>query len=281
LKIKNYIRNEPYTINLENDYTILELASLILTTNSDSVIIVDNNKPVYIITSSDIINFFINSLQTLYINEVMEKFPKDLITIEEESDVYEAHKLMREHKIEHIIVLNENKELIGEVFYNDLIMKFVEFSLQDELTGLNNRRFLETILTRYSKSKTSIGFIFIDVDDFKFINDNYGHEKGDYVLSEIGNIIRSSIRDVDFGFRYGGDEFLVLVFGISKEILERISKRIFQKISSIKVSDINAKTSIGVSLYPEEADNLNSALKLADERLYKIKHSGKGKICHG
>lgn len=281
MKIKNYIRNEPYTINLENDYTILELASLILTTNSDSVIIVDNNKPVYIITSSDIINFFINSLQTLYINEVMEKFPKDLITIEEESDVYEAHKLMREHKIEHIIVLNENKELIGEVFYNDLIMKFVEFSLQDELTGLNNRRFLETILTRYSKSKTSIGFIFIDVDDFKFINDNYGHEKGDYVLSEIGNIIRSSIRDVDFGFRYGGDEFLVLVFGISKEILERISKRIFQKISSIKVSDINAKTSIGVSLYPEEADNLNSALKLADERLYKIKHSGKGKICHG
>lgn len=281
MKIKNYIRNEPYTINLENDYTILELASLILTTNSDSVIIVDNNKPVYIITSSDIINFFINSLQTLYINEVMEKFPKDLITIEEEADVYEAHKLMREHKIEHIIVLNENKELIGEVFYNDLIMKFVEFSLQDELTGLNNRRFLETILTRYSKSKTSIGFIFIDVDDFKFINDNYGHEKGDYVLSEIGKIIRSSIRDVDFGFRYGGDEFLVLVFGISKEILERISKRIFQKISSIKVSDINAKTSIGVSLYPEEADNLNSALKLADERLYKIKHSGKGKICHG
>jgi len=281
LKIKNYIRNKPHTLNLEDDYTILEIASLILTANSESVVIVSGKKPVYIITSSDIINLFLESLQNLHLKEVIEKFPKKLITIGENEDVYEAHRLMRQHRIEHIIVINNIGELVGEIFYNDLIMKFVEFSLQDELTGLNNRRFLETILTRYANSKAPIGFIFIDVDEFKFINDTYGHKQGDFVLSEVGRIIRESIRDVDFGFRYGGDEFLVLVFGITKEVLEKIAKRIFEKISKIKIEDYYVKTSIGVALYPEDADDLNSALKLADERLYQVKHGTKGEICNG
>ena len=282
MKIKKYIRNKPYTINLDDDYTILDLASLILNTNTDSIVIINSsNQPVYIITNSDILHFFVNSLQNLTITEIMKKFPKELITIQENEDLYEAHKLMRKYKIEHILVLNEEKKLIGEIFYNDLIIKFVEFSLKDELSGLNNRRFLDTILARYENSDRPIGFIFVDVDDFKFINDTFGHKEGDFVVAKIGEIIRNSIRDMDFGFRYGGDEFLILIFNVNKEVLEKITQRIFDKISNIKLNNKNISVSVGVSLYPKESNDLNQALKLADNRLYAVKNNGKGKIYNG
>lgn len=282
MKIKKYIRNKPYTINLDDDYTILDLASLILNTNTDSIVIINSsNQPVYIITNSDILHFFVNSLQNLTITEIMKKFPKELITIQENEDLYEAHKLMRKYKIEHILVLNEKKKLIGEIFYNDLIIKFVEFSLKDELSGLNNRRFLDTILARYENSDRPIGFIFVDVDDFKFINDTFGHKEGDFVVAKIGEIIRNSIRDMDFGFRYGGDEFLILIFNANKEVLEKITQRIFDKISNIKLNNKNISVSVGVSLYPKESNDLNQALKLADNRLYAVKNNGKGKIYNG
>ena len=282
MKIKKYIRNKPYTINLDDDYTILDLASLILNTNTDSIVIINSsNQPVYIITNSDILHFFVNSLQNLTITEIIKKFPKELITIQENEDLYEAHKLMRKYKIEHILVLNEKKKLIGEIFYNDLIIKFVEFSLKDELSGLNNRRFLDTILARYENSDRPIGFIFVDVDDFKFINDTFGHKEGDFVVAKIGEIIRNSIRDMDFGFRYGGDEFLILIFNANKEVLEKITQRIFDKISNIKLNNKNISVSVGVSLYPKESNDLNQALKLADNRLYAVKNNGKGKIYNG
>ncbi len=282
MKIKKYIRNKPYTINLDDDYTILDLASLILNTNTDSIVIINSsNQPVYIITNSDILHFFVNSLQNLTITEIIKKFPKELITIQENEDLYEAHKLMRKYKIEHILVLNEKKKLIGEIFYNDLIIKFVEFSLKDELSGLNNRRFLDTILARYENSDRPIGFIFVDVDDFKFINDTFGHKEGDFVVAKIGEIIRNSIRDMDFGFRYGGDEFLILIFNVNKEVLEKITQRIFDKISNIKLNNKNISVSVGVSLYPKESNDLNQALKLADNRLYAVKNNGKGKIYNG
>jgi len=279
MKISNYIRRKPFSINYDENYTILEIASLFLKTNNESVVIVNDKKPIYIITNSDLIYYFLNKVQDLSIQEIMEKYPKKLITIHHDNDVYEAYKKMRAFSIEHLIVVDDNENLIGEVYHQDLVMKFVEFALKDELTGLNNSRFLETMIQRYNGIDVKIGVIFIDIDDFKHFNDKFGHEVGDKVIKFVANKIQESIREVDFGFRYGGDEFVVMVFSQPKEIVLKIANRIFDKITNSEFKEYGfVKVSIGVAMYPDDNRDLKKVIKLADEELYIAKNSGKGKI---
>ena len=197
-----------------------------------------------------------------------ERFPKLLSKIDEELD-----------ELRYLIVVDENNELVGEVYHQDLVMKFVEFALKDEMTGLNNQRFLETIIQRYNQTKVKIGVIFVDIDNFKYFNDKFGHKIGDEVIKFVANSIKESIRDVDFGFRYGGDEFVVMVFEQEKEIVLKIARRIFDKITN-KVDKRFGKVSvsIGVALYPEDNNDLEKVIELADKELYIAKNSGKGKI---
>jgi diguanylate cyclase (GGDEF)-like protein len=232
MKIYKYIRQKPFSINYKDNYTILELASLFLKTNNDSAIILKDEKPIYIITNTDLINYFLNNDDKLTIQSIIEKYPKIVISVNKNDDVYEAYKKMRRAGIEHLIVVDDEGKLVGEVYQKDLVMKFVEFALKDELTGLNNSRFLDTIIQRYNGSDIKIGVIFIDIDDFKHFNDEYGHKVGDEVIQFVAKNIKESIREVDFGFRYGGDEFIVMVFEQPKEIVLKIAKRIFDKITS-------------------------------------------------
>ena len=213
MKIYKYIRQTPFSINYNENYTILELASLFLTKNNDSTVILKDKKPIYIITNTDLINYFLNKDEYLTIQEIMMRYPKYLITVNKNDDVYEAYKKMRGAAIEHLIVVDDDGYLVGEVYQQDLVMKFVEFSLKDELTGLNNQRFLDTIIQKYENSDARIGIIFIDIDDFKHFNDKFGHNIGDEVIKFVATQIKNSIRDMDFGFRYGGDEFVIIYTG--------------------------------------------------------------------
>jgi diguanylate cyclase (GGDEF)-like protein len=186
---------------------------------------------------------------------------------------------MRSIAIEHLVVVDDDGNLLGEVYQKDLVMKFVEFALKDDLTGLNNPRFLDTIIQKYNGSNVNIGVIFIDIDDFKYFNDKFGHKIGDEVIKFVAQQIKLSIREVDFGFRYGGDEFVIMVFNQPKEIVLKIAQRIFDKISNHK-HEVYGKigVSIGVSMYPEDNIDLKEVIKLADKELYIAKNSGKGKI---
>jgi len=279
MKIFKYIRQKPFSINYDDNYTILDLASLFLQTNNDSTIVVKDEKPIYIITNTDLINFFLQKDEALNIKEIIKKYPKHLIVIQQNSDVYDAYKQMRGASIEHLIVVDDNGKLIGEVYQKDLVMKFVEFALKDELTGLNNARFLDTIIQRYNGTKTNIGVIFIDIDDFKHFNDTFGHKVGDEVIQFVADKIKESIREVDFGFRYGGDEFVIMIFEQPKEIVLKIAKRIFDKITK-SINDKYGKVgiSVGISMYPQDNKDLEQVITLADKELYIAKNTGKGKI---
>jgi len=279
MKIYNYIRNKPLTINYDDNYTILEVASLFLKTNNESVVILKAKKPIYIITNTDLIFYFLENNENLTIQQIMDKYPKKLITIHKDEDVYEAYKRMRGIGIEHLIVVDEDEKLLGEVYQQDLIVKFVEFALKDEMTGLNNIRFLETILQKYNGTNTKIGIIFIDIDNFKYFNDKFGHKVGDEVIKIVSAKIKESIREMDFAFRYGGDEFVVMIFSQPKDVVLKVAERIFDNISNYH-SDLfgHIGVSIGVAIYPDDNKDLREVIKLADEELYIAKKTGKGKI---
>jgi diguanylate cyclase (GGDEF)-like protein len=92
-------------------------------------------------------------------------------------------------------------------------------------------------------------------------------------------LYKKSIREIDFAFRYGGDEFLVLIINQNKDILLKIAKRIFDKINSIENEKFGKiSVSIGVALYPDDGKNLDEAIKMADKNLYIAKNSGKGQV---
>ncbi|MFT7860178.1 MAG: EAL domain-containing protein [Sulfurimonas sp.] len=161
--------------------------------------------------------------------------------------------------------------------------KLYNLSTKDPLSGLYNRlSLIEKINWLISQSKrTKQGFtlIFLDLDDFKNINDTYGHEFGDKVLKEISGVISSSLRENDIVSRFGGDEFVIILPNITEvsdivKVLTKLQKQLFLPI---RYEDFtyNTTSSMGITIYPKDGNDSNSLLKNADIAMYKAKDLGK------
>lgn len=153
----------------------------------------------------------------------------------------------------------------------------------DPLTGIFNRRYFENQLSkelqRASRYEHSLSILFIDIDHFKMINDEFGHQAGDAILSELSQSIERSLRSVDVVARYGGDEFIILLpetkkaqaFKTAQRILNTIKNHDFFK-SKLKVKELSV--SIGVAGFPEDAGGTYELIKKADTALYQAKAKG-------
>jgi diguanylate cyclase (GGDEF)-like protein len=123
----------------------------------------------------------------------------------------------------------------------------------------------------------------IDIDYFKMVNDTYGHDVGDKVIKVLADVLLSSIREADIAFRFGGEEFLILLHNCTKEGVEEVAQKIRQNFEK-QVIEANpskrfTKTlSIGTSLFPQDTDAIWKAIKYADIALYKAKNSGRNKV---
>jgi len=156
----------------------------------------------------------------------------------------------------------------------------------DDLTGLYNSRFLKYAVTvaiqkcRDPSSRFSV--LFIDVDHFKKVNDTNNHLVGSEFLIAIGRTIRNAIRGVDPVFRYGGDEFVVLLNETgteeAKEIAERIRKNIERRIFVIQGCRLRTTVSIGVATYPIHAKERETLLKMADEAMFSVKKASRNAV---
>ncbi len=158
-----------------------------------------------------------------------------------------------------MVLILENKRFIE-------IMK--EKAEVDALTGLRTRRALEEFMSNPPLKQFSV--VFMDLNKFKLVNDMYGHEKGDEVLKKLGKCINLNIRKDDLAFRYSGDEVILIIDSVDKNIVQKVVERISECFA--KSSDMSFST--GVAFYPEEGD-IGKVLKLADERCYKSKSTGK------
>jgi diguanylate cyclase (GGDEF)-like protein len=161
-----------------------------------------------------------------------------------------------------------------------------ESAVRDQMTGLYNRRFLEeyveTLISGVMRKGGKVGLLMCDLDYFKEVNDKYGHDVGDVVLKETANIITKCARAADLVIRFGGEEFLVIVFDAKDGDAKAVAERIRKKIDSHKVKTaaavIQKKISIGYSEFPQDTQNFWEAIKYADIALYKAKESGRNQV---
>ncbi len=160
-----------------------------------------------------------------------------------------------------------------------------ESTIMDELTGIFNRRHFNqqfpVEVKRAERYKRNLSIMMIDIDDFKQINDTYGHLKGDEILRAIATIMKNNLRKADLLFRYGGEEFVVLLPETTVQNAFRVGEKLRKKVeehfrsTDYQINDYRVTVSIGIANFPVDAYSGEKLLELADDRLYKAKDSGK------
>ena len=149
--------------------------------------------------------------------------------------------------------------------------------ITDPLTGTRNRRFFDEVIgremQRHRRYKSPLAIVFIDVDHFKTINDTLGHETGDQVLREVASFLLRHIREADYVFRWGGDEFLVLISCGEQEALRRARDLQAAFAQSPQIAELppGVALSIGCVEVPPDADDILPFVQMADERMYEDK----------
>jgi len=168
---------------------------------------------------------------------------------------------------------------------SSLYEKVIEQSQTDSLTGLWNHGYFQSKMSsEFATAKIihqPLSLLIIDIDNFKSLNDSYGHQYGDIILKEIAIILKNSSRDNDYMCRYGGEEFSIILSETSKEqgyaIAERIRKQvnIHKYPKTLQGNVVHMTISIGIATFPEDADCKEDLITQADKAMYKAKFSGK------
>jgi two-component system cell cycle response regulator len=163
-------------------------------------------------------------------------------------------------------------------------------AITDPLTGLYNRRYLETHLTHliehYINRGKTLSILAVDVDFFKAINDNHGHDVGDKVLQEIAVRLRENTRSVDLCCRVGGEEFIMVLPATETDLADKIAERLRKAIAGKPIasgsdrSGVHVTVSVGLSSLGGIEDTLEKLLKRADMALYKAKREGRNRVVH-
>lgn len=160
--------------------------------------------------------------------------------------------------------------------------ELVRSARHDELTGLPNRRFfnerVQRTLSTHQRQAPLSALLFVDINDFKQVNDSYGHDTGDKLLQEIARRLAAALRQDDSAYRLGGDEFVVLLPAIHRrEDASGVAEKLRHQLEKpLRINDtvLHPRASIGVAIYPDDGETLEPLLKRADECMYLEKTTG-------
>lgn len=162
-------------------------------------------------------------------------------------------------------------------------------SVTDEVTGLFNQRKLvedlELYISRYQHDGIGFSLLFVDIDYFKNVNDQFGHVIGSQLLIDMAKVVKAQLRSSDLVYRYGGDEFIVLLPKSNVEESKRVALRISEAVKTAEFNINNEKTyqlslSVGIAEFPTDATSAKEIINFADKMMYLSKKSGRGKVFH-
>lgn len=279
--------------------------------NVDAVIIInDDHKPLGIFTTKDFLNIIDKNLN---LNVPISKYMSSpLLTVSQTVRIFEALEFIKEKHFKRIVVTNDEGEISGVITQTELLRivnnKWMEIIKErghelskinenllkktqhlekkastDYLTQLLNRRKFNSLveyelnqIKRYDKRDFSL--LLFDIDNFKYINDTFGHDIGDKILQELSKIIKISIRNSDIACRWGGEEFAVALSNTNIEDGLLVAEKLRSSVQNHSFpEDLNVTCSFGLAQFHSD-DDQNSLFKRADEALYKAKKTGKNKV---
>lgn len=283
---------------------ISEAIPLMVNRESSCLIIVDNNQPVGIITERDITRLASRLLQqpTLVDDPVESIMTAKPICVYADNIFKDALLISRSHHLRHLPVVNERYELVGIVTQDNLVDAYLRLiakhdqlesrmenlkmlSLEDPLTGAGNRRAMEVELKHCQAQSERLCHYYavalLDIDFFKKYNDHYGHQAGDETLKKVALSAQNALRDSDRFFRYGGEEFLVLMPNTAAEEALICAERVRSSIEALNIEHLpTEKGSLTVSLGVASslAGDWQLMLKSADKALYAAKSAGRNRV---
>lgn len=202
---------------------------------------------------------------------------------ESKISIEQVHQIIEDN---FLLIQNVAAEIAMALSNIKLHEAFKVRSTRDSLTNLYNRSYLHEILERdlyqAKRNKFSLAFVMIDLDLFKNINDKYGHDSGDEVLIQVANLFKNNMRKSDLASRYGGEEFLIILYNTSiKDALSRL-EILRQSISNLKFNfendEVSITASFGVAMYPDDGEDPEKIIKAADIALYQSKAAGRNRI---
>lgn len=192
--------------------------------------------------------------------------------------VYGRNELLLQTLADYAAIAIENARAVRRV---------QELSITDTCTGLYNAQHLFTVLAEEVARSQRFGYefslLFIDLDHFKRVNDEHGHLVGSKLLAKFGQSLRDHLRLVDAAFRYGGDEFAVLLPQTSKEAALFVARRLMAVLYDNvwlpdEIPHLALRASVGIASYPADATTPEGLVQLADEMMYKVKQGGRNNI---
>lgn len=242
-----------------------------------SIIITDINMPI------------MDGMELL--RHVKDHYPKiGVIVVTGLSEHYSYIEVINAGAIDYMTKPFESSELLAKlrrvIREQTLIHELEKRSTSDSLTSLYNRRHFDTKIVdeahRAVRQDYKIFLSFIDVDRFKGYNDTFGHQAGDNLLSALGHIMRNyARRGVDWAFRYGGDEFAIIITQTTMEQAIRINERILATYLEYNFGDTSLSCGVGEFIRDQGLswqENINQFIKRVDQALYEAKNTGRGRI---
>lgn len=191
---------------------------------------------------------------------------------------YLSKPVLREELVLRVKNLITHKKLLDKIKSQEIQLR--RLAMTDQLTGLKNRHYLMSEgparVSQSNRHRIPLSMIMVDLDWFKKINDHYGHEKGDAVLSEVGALLRSSCRNEDIASRFGGEEFLLLLPHCNETDAKMMAERLREKIEVLKPAGILITSSFGVASLPlDRSYTFFQLFSASDKAVYQSKSSGR------